>query len=258
MKPTFSHLTQAVLLLSSIAAIAGCSTGEPEPAVAEDEAALVSCGAAKYNEALAHYKNAVAWSKERLSQGVCESDNGYQWGIADEASQAVMICGAFHETIKSSPWAAPVREVLKDSLTLSSLTGDLLVIKDSQWQNWTGVEAQLQGKQFWAQANGAVGSAKQIVFGKNGKATFRWVDVSANEWKVNEDAATYTVEKPNGDKGKRRIVVKHGGLTETYTLGVEPGWTYNDAPIFTITPEHTGSTHDAGVKMYSLVSECDA
>jgi hypothetical protein len=241
--------------------VVGCSTSqdEAEPVAAEDEAAAtVSCGAAKYNEALAHYKNAVAYSKERLAQGVCESEHGYQWEIANEASQAVMICGAFHETIKSSPWAAPVREVLKDSMTLPSLTGELLVIKDSQWQNWTGVEAQLEGKKFWAQANGAVGSAKQIIFGRDGKATFQWVDVWSDEWTVKKEAATYTVEKPNGEKGKRRIVVKHNGLTEAYLLSVEPGYTYNDAPVFTITPEHEGTAHDAGVKMYSLVGECDA
>lgn len=257
MKPTFTHLGFVSALLVSVA---GCSASEDasEPVAAEDEAALVSCGAAKYNEALTHYKNAVAYSKERLANGVFESDHGYQWEIADEASQAVMICGAFHETIKSSPWAAPVREVLKDSLTLSSLTGELLVIKDSQWQNWTGVEAQLAGKQFWAQSNGAVGSAKQIIFGRDGKATFQWVDVWSNDYSLKKEQATYTVEKPNGDKGKRRIVVKHGGLTEAYVLSVEPGYTYNDAPVFTITPEHEGSAHDAGVKMYSLVGECEA
>lgn len=262
MKPTFSHFASAVLLSSLVAGIAGCSTeaSDAEPAVAEDEAALVSCGAAKYNEALAHYKNAVAWSKDRLAVGVCESENGYQWSIADEASQAVMICGAFRETIKTSPWAAPVREVLKDSLTLSSLTGELLVIKDSQWQNWTGVEAQLEGKKFWAQSNGAVGSAKQIIFGKNGKATFQWVDVWSDDWQVKKEPATYTVEKPNGEKGKRRVIVKHGGLTEAYLLDVEPGWTYNDAPLFTITPEREADedVHNAGVKMYSLVGECEA
>lgn len=260
MKHTSSHIGLAAILCS-IAAIAGCSTESGDAPVVEegDEAALTSCGAEKYNAALAHYKNAVQWSKDRLSKGVCESDSGYQWSIADEASRAVMTCGAFHETIKSSPWAAPIRTVLADSLTLRSLSGELLVIKDSEFQNWTGTEELLEkGVQFWAQSNGAFGSHSQLVLGANGKGTFQYIDFVSNDYTLKKEAATYTVAKANGDKGKRKLVVKHGGLTETFLLNVEAGTQYSDAPIFTLTPETKGSKPNSGTKMYSLVDECSA
>lgn len=255
---TFTYLSASAFVLSMIA---GCSSGseEAEPAAETDEAAVVSCGAAKYNEALAHYKNAVAYAKDRLEHGVCESDNGYQWEIADEASRAVMTCGAFHETIKSSPWAAPIRDVLADSLTLSSLTGELLVIKDSQFQNWNGVEKQLaKGMQFWAQSNGAVGSRSQLVLRANGKGTFQYVDTDSQDWTQKKEAASWSIDAPADPKAKRHITVKHGGLTEVFTLSVEAGSAYDDAPIFTLTPAHEGNKVNSATKMYSLVGECEA
>ncbi|MBX3226473.1 MAG: hypothetical protein KIT84_32570 [Labilithrix sp.] len=260
MKLTLSHIASALFL--STFAVAGCSseTGDASEPVAGDEAAVISCGADKYNEALAHYKNAVDWSKERLAKGVCESDNGYQWEIADEASRAVMTCGAFRETIKSSPWAQPIRTVLADSLTLKSLTGELLVIKDSEWQNWTGVDAMLEGQQFWAPAMGAYGSWSQIVFGENGKATYKFLKYHDNTGDITpeQEPATFTIEKPNGEKGKRTIVLSHGGVTERYTLGVDAGYRYDDAPLFTLTPEGVDVENEPSRKLFSLVSECDA
>ena len=261
MKTTFS--TRVSLLFISSLAIAGCSVASADEAAADQEvesseAALVSCGAAKYNEALAHYKNAVAWSKDRLANGVCESENGYLWGIADEASRAVMTCGAFRETIKTSPWAQPVRTVLAPSLTLKSLTGELAVIKDSTWQNWTGVDTYFAkgGLSFWARAEGAYGYAVKIDFAANGKATWGFLhyDEASGDITWRTEPATYSIAKPAGEKGKRTVKVTHGGKTETYTLGVESGWQYNDAPLFTLTPG-AGSTP---TKLYSLVSECDA
>ena len=260
MKTTFS--TGLSLVVTSALVIAGCSVGSADDSASEQdvessEAAIVSCGAAKYNEALAHYKNAVAWSKDRLAHGVCESENGYLWGIADEASRAVMTCGAFRETIKTSPWAQPVRTVLAPSLTLKSITGELAVIKDTTWQNWTGVAAHFtKGLSFWARSEGAYGYAVKIDFAENGKATWGYLhyDEASGDITWRTEPATFSIAKPNGEKGKRTVTVKHGGKTETYTLGVESGWQYNDAPLFTLTPG-TGSTPK---KLYSLVSECDA
>lgn len=262
MKPTSSILF--ALSFSALATLAGCSAStDPgaDSASGEDvetsEAAVVSCGAAKYNEALAHYKNAVAWSKDRLANGVCESDNGFMWSIADEASRAVMTCGAFRETIKTSVWAAPVRTVLAPSLTLKSLTGELAVIKDSSFQNWTGVDAYFaKGLSFWARAEGAYGSAVKIDFKADGKATWGYLhyDAVSGDITWRTMPATYTVTKLGTASGKRKVTVKHGGVTETFTLGVDAGWQYNDAPIFTLVP-NAGTT---APKLYSLVSECDA
>jgi hypothetical protein len=253
----------AALLPFSFGALATIACGA-EPAsiaseeVAADEAALSSCGSAKYNEALAHYKNAVAWSKDRLAKGVCESENGYLWGIADESSLAVMTCGDFRNTIRTSIWAAPLRQVLAPSLTLRSLTGELLVIKDSQWQNWAGTEKFFQsGLTFWARAEGAYGFAVRIEFRANGDATWGELryDEATGDITWGTEPATYTIAKTT-ERAKRTITVKHAAKTNTYVLGVESGWTYDAAPLFTLTPAGTNAATQK--KLYSLVSECDA
>jgi hypothetical protein len=248
---------------SLIALVAGCSSSTAEPQdeeVGTDEAALVSCGAAKYNEAFGHYKLAVAYAKERQTHRVCEWENGYLWSIADEASRAVMTCGAFRDTIKTSPWAAPIRNTLDVSLTLQSLTGELLVIKDSPYQNWTSTERFFNGNvSFWARAEGAYGSAFKVDFRANGEANWGFLhynDVTGDiTWRT--QPATYTITKIDGrEQGKRRVTVKHGNKTESFTLGVDAGFQYNDAPIFTLTPDNASPGN--ATKLYSLVSECDA
>jgi hypothetical protein len=244
---------------SACAAPTEDSAGQDE-SVESTEDALVSCGAAKYNEALGYYKNAVQWSKDREASGVCESENGYQWAIADEASKAVMTCGAFRNTIKTSIWAAPIRRVLGDSLTLRSLTGELAVIKNSQWQNWTGVEqwfTTTQGLRFWARAEGAYGSAVRVHLQANGKATYSYLyeEPSTFDITLKSEPATYTITKSGTSSQKRIVTVKHGTKTEKFLLEVEDGWTYQSAPLFRLTPQGTTTT---APKLYSLVSECDA
>lgn len=245
---------------AACAAPTEASEPQEDEAVASSEEALVSCGAAKYNEALDHYKNAVQWSKDRERSGVCESENGYQWQIADEASKAVMTCGAFRNTIKTSPWAAPIRRVLGDSLTLRSLTGELAVIKDSQWQNWTGVEQWFEtpaGLRFWARAEGAYGSAVRVHLQANGKATYSYLYEVPGTYDITlkTEPATYTIARTGTSSQKRIVTVKHGAKTEKFLLEVENGWTYPSAPLFRLTPQ--GSTTTAP-RLYSLVSECDA
>lgn len=257
MKTTLSAATLLLFASFSVVAAAGCSAPGSDEEVESNEAALVSCGSANYNEALAHYKNAVAWSKDRLANGVCNSENGFFWEIANEASRAVMTCGAFRETIKTSPWAAPVRTVLAPSLTLRSLTGELAVIKDSSFQNWTGTEAHFEkGLTFWAHAQGAYGPPVRIEFAAGGKATWGYLhhDKATDDITFRTEPATYTITKPAGAKGKRTIKVVHGGVTETFTLAVENGWQYKDAPVFTLVPA-TGTNVP---QLYSLVTECDA
>lgn len=236
------------------------SEAQGEEAVESSEEALVSCGAAKYNEALGYYKNAVQWSKDREASGVCESEHGYQWAIADEASKAVMTCGAFRNTIKTSPWAAPIRRVLADSLTLRSLTGELAVIKNSQWQNWTGVDQWFNttsGLRFWARAEGAYGSAVRVHLQANGKATYSYLYEVPGTFDITlkTEPATYTIARTGTSSQKRTVTVKHGTKTEKFLLEVEDGWTYQSAPLFRLTPQGTTTT---APKLYSLVSECDA
>lgn len=247
--------------LSLTAVISGCSTeAGPDDAQSEqDLTAASACTPAQYEQALAHYKNAVEWSKDRLSHGVCESEMGYHWMIADEASRAVMTCGAFRETIKSSPWAAPLREVLSNSLTLASLTGDLLVIKDSVHQNWRGTEQLLPGVSFWARAQGAYGWPYQIDFHADGKATWGYLhyDEASGDITWKTMPATYTVTKIDGtEKGKRLITVNRGDVTELFELGVQDAEEYKAAPIFTLTPGN--DEQPTQQVLYSSMDECDA
>jgi hypothetical protein len=96
----------------------------------------------------------------------------------------------------------------------------------------------------------------KIDFRASGQATYGWLhydEVSGDiTWK--SMPATYTMTKLAGEAGKRRVTVKHGTVTDTFTLGVDAGWQYQDAPIFTLVP-NAGA---AAPKLYSLVSECDA
>jgi len=251
----------AVTSLSATFLAIGCAApaeDAADEAVEQTEEALSACGAAKYNAALAHYKNAVAWSKDRNANGVCNSENGLLWNIADEASRAVMTCGEFRNVIKTSPWAAPLRTALAPSLTLKSLTGELLVIKDSQWANWTGVDRHFQkgGLVFWARAEGAYGPAVRLELGANGKATWNQLVMNdvTGEITLKAEPATFTIAKTNGrESGPRTVTVVHGGKTQKFTLGVQNGFQYNDAPLFTLQP--VGGTAPA---LFSLVSECDA
>lgn len=244
------------LALSSGCALTPEANGASHVESSEEE--LVSCDAAKYNEALAHYKNAVAWSKDRNAKGVCGSAYGLLWPIADEASRAVMTCGAFRETIKTSPWAEPLRIALGPSLTLRSLTGELLVIKDSPYQNWNGSERFFdQGLSFWARAEGAYGPAVRIDFRAGGEATYGYLhyDEPTGDITWQTTPATYSVTKIDERAvGKRRVVVEHGGVTDTFTLGVDDPLEYSAAPIFTLTPDEGSKAP----KLFSLVSECDA
>lgn len=236
-----------------------------EPAIEQTEEALTACGAAKYNEALVHYKNAVAWSQDRNANGACNSDNGLQWGIADEASRAVMTCGQFRGIIKTSPWAAPLRTALAPSLTLRSLSGELAVIKDSSWQNWTGVARFFTngGLSFWARAEGAYGPAVRIDFKANGTASWgELYEKTPSEIAWRTIPATYSITKSsNRESGTRILTVTRGGKTDKFSLGVENPLQYDQAPIFVLRPLGTGPVIGQGAaapKLYSLVSECDA
>jgi hypothetical protein len=261
MKSFASFASLAVFASTLVACSAAPTDPVEEEIVEQSEEALTACGSAKYNEALAHYKNAVAWSKDRNAHGVCNTENGYQWGIADEASRAVMACGQFRTIVRTSPWAAPLRQALAPSLTLRSLSGELLVIKDSSYQNWTGVDRFFSaGLSFWARAEGAYGSRVRIDFRANGKATYGYLhyDDATGDITWRSVAATYTIAKSTTrESGPRAVTVTHAGTTEKFELGVENPLRYSDAPIFVLEPLGASSPTSAP-KLYSLVSECDA
>jgi len=244
------------LAVASTALACASNGASPDEIVDTSDEALTSCGPARYADALAHYKNAVAWSKDRLAHGVCRSENGFLWAIADEASRAVMTCGDFRRVIRTSPWAWPVREALAPSLTLRSLTGELLVIKDSPWQSWTGTERLFErGTTFWARAAGAYGSPVRIDFRDDGDATWGELvyDEATGDISWREVGAHYTIAMTGTAVKPRTVTVVHEGKSVSFTLGVDDPAEYQAAPIFVLEPIGAGAP-----KLYSLVSECDA
>ena len=249
--------TSATALVLALTAT-GCAANTGEDELMQDTSAVTSstCTSAQYNQALVHYKNAVAWSKERNSMGICEWQNGYMTQIADEASRAVMTCGDFRKTIRTSPWAAPIRQALSISLNLRSFTGELAVIRDSQFQSWKGVETMFAGTSFWAFAQGVYGPPVRIDFAANGVATYGKLvhDPVTDDISFVKEAATYTVQSIDGSVGGKRVVrVTHGGEVEEYDLGVQNPYEYKDAPLFFLKSRTENSP-----TLYSLYSECDA
>lgn len=252
-------LVVPALVLGSTACSSAPSEASPDEEVESSEEALTACGQARYAEAFAHYKKAVDASKERLRSRTCEWNDGFLWSIADHASRAVMTCAEFRGVIRTSPWAAPLRQALAPSLTLRSLSGELLVIKDSAWANWSGVDAFFTkgGLSFWARAEGAYGPAVRIDFAANGRATWGELHYDARTGDITWRSipATYAVSKATSrESGPRNVTVTREGKTTTFTLGVQSGYAYADAPLFTLTPASAGSVP----VLFSLVSECDA
>lgn len=242
----------------SITAAAGCSSSEPVAAEETEQGvdelnASASCGA-KYGQALVHYKKAVKLAKEPYAKGHCGDVDG-EGSIEDEAATAVMLCPAFKEVIKNSPWAAPIRDVLADMLTLRSLTGELLVLRNTEFQNWSNVEQFLPGTVMWA--NGAWGlywMQDEIRFEANGKAVHVHYGEGPSEKEyVKEETtpATYRVEKTGAEKDKRKVTVSWGGKTEKFDLVVqdtEPG-DFKSAPVFSL-------RHSDPAKSFSTMKDC--
>ena len=244
----------------------GCAVeANPEDTAGESEEALSACGTAKYNEGLQHYKAAVSAAQSRIREGVCQSDVGFLQSIADHASRAVMTCGAFRDVIRTSPWAAPVRTTLARTLTLRSLTGELLVVRDSDFQNWTGAEAFFaKGLTFSARPQGAYGSSVIVDFGANGRAVWREqvYDEKTGDISMRSLNATYVIAPSNARaSGPRIVTVKRGNTTEKFALGVQNPASYRDAPSFVLTPLGNGTTLGEGATapaLFAIVSECDA
>ncbi|MFO0642336.1 MAG: hypothetical protein U0183_24120 [Polyangiaceae bacterium] len=256
----------AVPLLFTVGCAAETASEAPtEEEAGESQEALSTCGSAKYGEALVHYKAAVKAAQSRLREGVCQSEDGFLESIADHASRAVMTCGAFRSVIRTSPWAAPVRTTLARTLTLRSLTGELSVIRDSDYQNWTGVEAFFaKGLTFSARPVGAYGSPVIVELEANGRAVWREqvYDAKTGEISMRAVPARYTVASSSGRaSGPRLVTIVHAGVTEKFALGVRNPASYKDAPDFVLSPLGNGAVLGEGAKapeLYAIVSECDA
>jgi hypothetical protein len=241
-------------LLAGAICIVGCSASDD---VGSDSANVESSSSCVQNSAAkSFYERALRGAQERLAGDVCSSEEGYLFSIADNATQAVLICPELKETIKSDPAAQPIRDALADSLTLNALTGELLVLRDSEWQNWNGVESLLVGKTFMTEPQGAVGYYSAYKFHADGKATFvgtQEVD-SEDGWGVEHPEIVRT-----GDvRSPRRVIITHDdGQRIEFDLKVSNGWSDQGAPIFQLVrpgqdPGQLWNTYN------SLYGECDA
>lgn len=248
-------IAAAVAVLSLVA----CAGSEPsQDNTASDEAAVSaapSCGAnyAKANEA---YKQAVAIAKAHKIDacggvdGITD-EGAYLSTIAGKAAEANAACGSFANIIKTSPWAAPIREELKGNLALAVLSGDLEIQDASGKYTYKGLAAALPGVTLWGPAPGAYGNASKIEFHADGKATLshqEWSE-TANmpEWKSEE--GTYRVGNAEGDTIMITIESPSGGTD--YDLKATKS--YEQGPDFEMTPiEKEGETFTA------YISECEA
>ena len=170
-----------------------------------------------------------------------------------KASQATSTCGAFANVIKSSPWAAPIREELKGNLALAVLTGDLETKNAKGEWTYKGLDTALPGVTLWGPAPGVYGNASKIEFGANGKATLshhEWENENANgpTWKAEE--ATYKIGGVAGDTVLITVTTA-AGISTDYDLKATTS--YEGGPDFEMTPiEKEGDTFTA------YISECEA
>jgi hypothetical protein len=241
----------ALLALSSLAV--GCAA-EPtsDDAAAADEqdlsaagqAAKASCGPT-FAPAFAHYKQAVRLAKAHLAaEFACEALEGEAatpGSIADPAAAAVLTCPGFKEVIKTSPFAAPIRKVLERNLGLRALTGELLVLRDSEFQNWSGVEGMLPGTEFSTVPEGVAGLRASLELEANGVAKFTTIDNGPPPTFITRKtiAGTYTVEKTGGDRDPRTITIQRAdGKTAKFRLDIDKlrANNFESAPDFMITP----------------------
>jgi len=254
---TFLMLTRTIAAAACILSLFACasSTEANEAPASTDQAATeASCGA-QYGVANEHYKNAVAGAKQHKIDA-CGGDVGGDLGyISEEAMKAVSACGAFSNVIKTSQWAAPIREELADTLVLSVLTGDLEVKDGSGKVVFSGLKASLEkGVILWGPAPGAYGNSGNIKFEANGKAT-----VGAQVWPDNADLphweynpATYEIGAVVGDAV--RITITSNGNETTYEMRFVM-WD-DRLPDFEV--RAVGAPADQIPAFTAFISQCDA
>lgn len=255
-------LIRSFAATACILSLVACAGTEPSStdAASSDQAATAaepSCGAS-YGPANELYKQAVALAKQHQvdacsASGLNENDEGaYLTTIARKASQAVATCGAFSNVIKTSPWAAPIREELQGTLVLPLLTGDLQVKDASGKTTFAGLDQALVGVTLWGPAPGAYGNAKKIELGANGAAkisVLEWPDgANMPEWHTAD--ATYTIGAVRGDA--IGITIVQGATTAEFELEAAD---WDGAPDFEFQPVGSDRFED----LYTAyISECEA
>lgn len=244
----------AALVLSTSAV--GCAanteaaSGDDDPATAD--AAITACGSGKYQEALKHYKAAVAKAKQRRSGEAC--DEATISDIASEAQKAVNTCAAFSNTIKTSPWAAPIREELQGSLILPVLRGE------ANLKSPSGVKAALAGVTMFGPAPGVYGNVGKIAFEPNGRgyiAILNLDDNGAAHWGRTD--TRWSVEGgPNGAI-KVKVVAEYENETEqTFLFDFKKGEAFYGADNYRLELQGSPNAPGAFQSFDTYPSECEA
>jgi len=217
----------AVLALASISLTAfACAAPSAEPAGApaeELEDDIVSgqkqsCGA-NYTPALRKYELAVIAAKAVRAKDVCNSVTNPKDNASTDAThesvgellqQAIATCGAFRDVYNTSPYAAPAREVLADSLLGNVAAGTL------DTKTFAGLDKAIVGKKMWGPKPG-VAHMFDVTFGAAGKATFQSYDFDKGDFV--STSATYSVKAGANPE----ITIVSGGVSTVYTPRFESG-----------------------------------
>lgn len=197
---------------------------------------------------------------ERRKKEVCGEDTMLS-PIAKSATRAILNCPALKSTIKSSDSAEPLREALKESLTLRSLTGELLVLADSQFQNWRGVTKLLPNTMMSTEPQGASGVHDEIHFGKDGVVTVITMELDDKGPKSVTHEGVYAVTTETDVKKPPRLTISYGmdqdAVSITLDLRVRTS-TEDPTPIFDLVEKDDTKNADSLRVFSSIVSECDA
>ncbi len=169
---TIARLSGLLALVAAIPVAAGCSvtsqaSADEDPATndAAVSAANQHCGPGKYNEALVHYKAAVAKAKQHKTDACMEDAGGSATvaEVASEAQKAVTACGAFQNVIKTSPWAGDLRAALSGTFIYPILTGDL------DPSSSRSLSTALVGVTMFGPAPGVYGNVGRLTFEASGR-----------------------------------------------------------------------------------------
>jgi hypothetical protein len=255
---------RSLVLAAAAVSLIACASSEPSSSAdgeSTDQAATAaepSCGA-NYGKANDLYKQAVALAKQH-KVSACEGANGSDEGaylstIAAKASQATSTCGAFSNVIKTSQWAAPIRDELKGTLVLPLLEGDLQIKDASGHTTFKGLDKALPGVTLWGPASGVYGNQKKLEFGANGVvkiSTLEWPSQDAKQPLWTTAQGSYTIGAVSGDAIK--ITIVQGPTTADFELkAVTREW--DGSPDFEFQPP---GAQDAGDLYTAYISECEA
>jgi hypothetical protein len=249
-------IADAACILSLFA----CASSNDEAVASGDQAATgseVSCGAS-YGPANESYKAAVAGAKAHKIDHCGGEEGGDLGTIAELSLKAVSTCGAFANVIKTSQWAAPIREELGDSLVLPFITGDLKVKDDSGKVVFSGLQAALEkGVVLWGPSPGAYGPSGNIKFLPNGKAIAGaqvWPEdpnsIENPHWETSD--ASWSLGEVVGDAVRITIQTKSG--EKVYELRAVM-W---DSRVPDFEVREVGASLDGVPAFTAYISECDA